>query len=577
NKEKEPETPVEEEEPEDQEEQEEEEERGLEVAHSRSKRSLAVVVLAVQLSISIASLGLEIYNKIAGCCGNFPQACTDRDEFKTIQDRLGPLSQETDAYSLKAVNRKEDIIQANYKLIEMWTELKRIGEYETELVEILTPAIIKEMNNKWSDIETQLKAKNQSVIAMSYKDVDVQFKSYLDTFNTAMLGLAPFMGYGLMGVSMVAFQYYKANQLNKMINQLGTGDSYNQLVNARHTKAAQIIGLNDVGINAFVKDTAASKVNAKFAGGKLATFMNGLNIVSTAMTAGFAIYATILQVKQCRDTAKRVADSLSEIKVMEKDMNEVKTNVTDYYNYLNTTGWSFITDQVVNASFQQSLSDIKLLAEGSATQTADITSAIDSIGTFLLQINGSVSDATRTRSLMVDLNTGLTSIKFLLKCYVAKGRLLNYVSEQCKNGTNSLASLYTEGVNAFGANGDNCIIDDNGTPYTNFDNLRATITNMSKADGYNIDCVLNNPDKKKEACRHESDGFTKAAIASRMSLTVEQIEYFLNNCPPPELTPNEQGNICLFKRMGWTAVQILPFMSTGMTESVVQAYMDSGC
>ncbi|KAK3742447.1 hypothetical protein QZH41_011421 [Actinostola sp. cb2023] len=552
-KEKEPETPVEEEEEQEDEEEPEEEEKdeetGLEVTQSRPKRSLGMILLAVQLSFSIASLAFEIYNKIAGCCGNFPQACKDRDEFKEIQDRLGPISKATDAMSLKAVNRKEDVIQANYKLIEMWTELKR---------------------------SAQLKAKNQTVIAMSYADIDVQFKSYLDNFNSAMLGMSTFMGYGLMGVSMLAVKYYKANQLNKMINKLSTGKSYNQLVNARHTKAAKILGLNDVGINAFVKETAASKVNARFAGGKLATFLTGLNIVSTLMTAGFAIYATVMQIQQCQDTADRVADSLKQIQVAEKDMIEVKTNVTDYYNYLNTNGWNFITDQVVDSSFQQSLNDIKLLAEGSATKTADITFAIASLGTFLLQINGSVSDPTKTRNLMIDLNKGLTSIKFLLKCYVAKGKLLTYVSDRCKNGTESMANLYTEGIKSFKVDGANCIVDANGTPYANLASLNETINNMAKDQGYNIDCILNSEEKKKEACRLDSDEYSNDYIMNKMSLTAGQLEYFLKNCPPPELTPKEKGNICTFKSMGFTAAQIVPFMTKGITEAVVQAYMDSG-
>ena len=164
-------------------------------------------------------------------------------------------------------------------------------------------------------------------------------------------------------------------------------------------------------------------------------------------------------------------------------------------------GWSFISDQLANANFQKSLTDIKELAQGADTQTPAIIAAIGSIGNFVNLINGSVSDATKTATMVKDLGTHLKSIKFLMQCKVAKGRLLIYVSDHCKIGTNSLANLYTDGVQSFGVNGDNCIIDANGTPYTSFAKLKVSITTKATAEKYNVDCILNNPAKKKEACR----------------------------------------------------------------------------
>ena len=39
----------------------------------------------------------------------------------------------------------------------MWNEVKRIGEYEEEIVSTLEPSIIKAMNAKWQEIEVRFK------------------------------------------------------------------------------------------------------------------------------------------------------------------------------------------------------------------------------------------------------------------------------------------------------------------------------------------------------------------------------------------------------------------------------------
>jgi hypothetical protein len=164
-------------------------------------------------------------------------------------------------------------------------------------------------------------------------------------------------------------------------------------------------------------------------------------------------------------------------------------------------GWNFITDQMTNANFQNTLLGLKELAEGVSTKTPGINDTITKIGNFLENINGSTSDANKIRVLQIDLIKGLGNIKFLLKCIVEKGKLLNMISEQCKNGTNSLENLYNEGTKSFGINKDGCLVDDKGTPYTSFQNAKTAIIIRTQTEGYNIDCILNNPDKKDKTCR----------------------------------------------------------------------------
>ena len=61
---------------------------------------VGTIVLAVALATSAASIGSEIYFAIEKCCGVYPQACRDRDEFKEIEKRMGVTTKEIDNKAL---------------------------------------------------------------------------------------------------------------------------------------------------------------------------------------------------------------------------------------------------------------------------------------------------------------------------------------------------------------------------------------------------------------------------------------------------------------------------------------------
>jgi len=67
-------------------------------------------------------------------------------------------------------------------------------------------------------------------------------------------------------------------------------------------------------------------------------------------------------------------------------------------------------------------------------------------------------------------------------------------------GADSLRNLYDNSVVLFGVNNDNCILDDQGTPYTTFEGIEKSVDTSAAQENYNKDCILNNPDKKNEAC-----------------------------------------------------------------------------
>lgn len=76
---------------------------------------------------------------------------------------------------------------------------------------------------------------------------------------------------------------------------------------------------------------------------------------------------------------------------------------------------------------------------------------------------------------------------------------------------------------------------------------------------------------------YSNSGYKEDWITDKMTLTVEQVQYFLEHCPEPELSPIQQGQICTLKSMGWTADQIASFLSGGVKAEVIQNYMDTSC
>ncbi|KAK3742446.1 hypothetical protein QZH41_011420 [Actinostola sp. cb2023] len=289
--------------------------------------------------------------------------------------------------------------------------------------------------------------------------------------------------------------------MDKMINRLGTGHSYKQLVKARHTKAAKIQGVYSIGLNKHVKQTAPNKINAKYGGSKFNTVMNGINVVAGAVTVGFKIYANITKINpECQAVADQVKKAAESIRKVKTSMLEVKKNVTDYNNYLND-GWSFISNQLTNANFQESLTVIQQVMKEAEPKNSVIASAAVDIGNFVNHINGSVStNYAQTQNMVEHLNNHLQSIKFVMKCKVPTFRLFSNVSDRCKNGTDSLKNLYMQEWDSFSRlmNAEKCI---NDYEYITFDNLEDSIIKQAKAQKYNSDCILNNPAKKKQACR----------------------------------------------------------------------------
>jgi hypothetical protein len=61
----------------------------------------AIILLAVTLSVSAAGVGFEIFNKVEGCCGTYPSACTYAREIEAFRKKVDNKTEVVDKLFLK--------------------------------------------------------------------------------------------------------------------------------------------------------------------------------------------------------------------------------------------------------------------------------------------------------------------------------------------------------------------------------------------------------------------------------------------------------------------------------------------
>ncbi|XP_031552202.1 uncharacterized protein LOC116289424 [Actinia tenebrosa] len=536
---------------------------------SRQKRAWGFVLLAVTLGVSAAGVGFEIYNKVKGCCGTFPDACKYAREIEAFRKTLDNKTNEVDKLFLRAKNLKEDVIQANYRINEMWIDLLAIGRYQEDIIQSLTPETVKKFNTKWAEIEEQLKNGNRTVQGWSYEQIDLQYKSYLDSASTVLGGMSGFISNTLSAVYTVAMYYYKVNTLNKMINQLGTGNSYRLLVNARHTKAARTMGLNDVGLNKFIKETAVAKFNSKFAV-KYTFFYNAYYVASSFLSIGFDIWRAVQSVLACKEKRDKTRELRDTWRVADQEMDKIKKNAIEYYNLLKNKGWEYVEGNLTDANLIKSLDKLKNMVNSSRPQTENLKKANTKIGNFISQINTSIDDYDATHNLQAGLIEGLMTVKTLLACSAARTKFLYYASEQCKQGHKSLQAIYESGKTSFLVSGVNCVTSVGIPDAVTWQEMEDMIAARATKEKYQKDCILNNSDKKEHACWLRGQGYDNKVIENKMALNIAQVKFFTTNCPQT-LSPAQISQICFFRSLGVFDATIQAKFFPHINLSIIQA------
>lgn len=63
--------------------------------------NLAAVLLGFAIFVSLSNIAFDVYLKIKGCCGLFPDACTYKDLFRNTESYIQKTQKETDAIWVK--------------------------------------------------------------------------------------------------------------------------------------------------------------------------------------------------------------------------------------------------------------------------------------------------------------------------------------------------------------------------------------------------------------------------------------------------------------------------------------------
>ncbi|XP_031568018.1 uncharacterized protein LOC116302789 [Actinia tenebrosa] len=392
---------------------------GVEVVN-RQKRWAAAVALGAGVAISLGGIGFEVYLKLATCCGPYPEICTYIEDFKAVQKRLKPMFPKVDFLALTAKNTLEDITQTNYRLIEIWNDMKRIRDLKVKLLEKISSATIKFFNTKWAEIETQLRKANNTVRALTYEQLSAEFGSFLDNYKSALLGFTPLFVSTLTLAAIPAYNAYKKASLNKEIARLSTGQDYKQLVTARHGKASKVLGVQN--LNQHIKATATSRNNARFATGKYTQYaLNGITGVSVLISLGVEIYAAYKKLEQCREQVRKDAKKgLDDVVKGEKLLIDIHKNLTGYMTMIDEKGVKYLKGELSSQNVLVELEAIRKLAKGAGqkAQSKNLTIAAQSIDAFIVGIQD--ANARQTLDLTAALADGLARVKFLYTCFDAK-------------------------------------------------------------------------------------------------------------------------------------------------------------
>jgi len=505
--------------------------------HSRNRRSLAAVLMGTALLVSAGNIVFDVWLQIKGCCSLYPDACTYYDKFKASQANLETLSEETNAVWLQAEKKYTWVTYSNNKNNEIWIEVNRIMQLSETIVNVLEPNVIIALQDKNDQIKTAVESGNNTVLTWSAAQIDTEFKSLFDTQLGTIQHLSGVIGNVAEIILSQTYGWYKKVQIQNMLRT-----TYGQQLRASTDKSFRILGATDV--DDLVKQTAKSRYNYDVATTRGHKIMSVASGVMSLVQIGVEIWLAVLKVKQCKENRDSIKDAYNQIKPQEVNMTDVKTDVDNYYDEINSL-YATVKAQITSEEFLDYLAQIKNLTDGASTQNAAMTTASSQLTSF---ISGIVdSDEQATYNHQTDLVAALSNVTFTYECYLVKARTIANIESRCKTGDDTLQNLYTTVTNELGTNVGECTTVA-GITYTTYSSIESYIEGSAQRNGYQSDCILNSADKQRTACTYKCSGYTDSAAATEMSLSVDQVTYLYSQCPATcPLTPNERKTVCTLK------------------------------
>ena len=212
---------------------------------------------------------------------------------------------------------------------------------------------------------------------------------------------------------------------------------------------------------------------------------------------------------------------------------------------------------------------VRELARNAYSQTTDMKAAAVEIKSYVTNIKSANRDETETYLKM--LIAAFAKVTYKLTCLVKKMNTLNYVSSQCEAGTNTVEYLFTEAQKQMVHDSKACV--DNG--YMVKSQVVTYVADTMKANGKEVDCILNSATKKKLVCGSYVRDISDIDNAKANGVTLPQAQWFIKRCPPATVTSQTTNSICANKNLDKTLPQVLVIYSKYNPTQVETAY--NGC
>ena len=138
----------------------------------------------------------------------------------------------------------------------------------------------------------------------------------------------------------------------------------------------------------------------------------------------------------------------------------------------------------------------KILKGGS---TPKLQSASKMIGEYITSINSTLEiNRDEAFAMEKNLTSALMTLKFLMKCYLARAKVLHFCEFQCKEGTaGSLTYIFNKAKPLFKVKG-NCL--SVGVKKLILAEVKKGIAAKAKKEKYSADCSLNDKVKQRLVC-----------------------------------------------------------------------------
>ncbi|XP_048579471.1 uncharacterized protein LOC5516161 isoform X2 [Nematostella vectensis] len=476
----------------------------------------------LSFTTSLASLGNAIYRAIEGCCGDFPEACRNKEEFDKLKVVIQEKSDKADRLQLEAQNLQ---VWTNYsinKYESILHELNQIADDQEEFLQSVSPELMIAMHNQTKKIMDFIKAKNASKESVDFTTVSGLYEDTIDSVMNVGMPLVTLMipagaklwkyGRQKMAARRTAMIEDNTGTVLKIPKKSSAGYKTSKLGMFLATNKRRIQN-RITKIKTFLK-TRYSR--AYYIAGKI---KEGAIAAGNYLNAALNIWMIITSRENCRVTCEKTKQARDDLRLAVTTFDEAIANITDAKDIMETSE--------VARDIQSFLDRIK--EEKTYEQTYNLEEM---------------------------LLKALSKIPFSLSCYTNKVKTINYIVDLCKKGRASYDVLYDEAVSHFDSddpsnahNPLNCETKI-GFRYIDKEDLRKAWQEMAEKDGFQQNCVLNDPSKKASACALKNEAYDTEFIMNELGLTKEEVEGLIKNCPKPELSPRDRKVICKMKRRG---------------------------